>query len=150
MWTEIARRQYGREDLRYASDVMDEELTVLEGFPSGPKRLGRPRTAVSRKVVNALGRSWYGPGDAPSGKIGQWPIEMVKRFNAAKRLPPAKAWGFVPLPGQRAIERSPAWSDRSRRFAKGREAAQESSRAWRPASSARLLTQQIARRQCAT
>jgi transposase len=54
MWTETTRRQYGREDLRYASDVTDQEWHLIEAeLPSG-KRLGRPRTTQLRAVVNAL------------------------------------------------------------------------------------------------
>ena len=54
MWTETTRRQYGREDLRYASDVTDEEWALIEAELPAVKKLGRPRTTALREVVNAL------------------------------------------------------------------------------------------------
>jgi transposase len=54
MWTETTRRQYGREDLRYASDVSDEEWVLIEDALPPAKKLGRPRTTELRAVVNAL------------------------------------------------------------------------------------------------
>jgi transposase len=54
MWTETTRRQYGREGLRYASDVTDEEWPLVEAMLPPPKKLGRPRTTDLRAVVNAL------------------------------------------------------------------------------------------------
>jgi transposase len=54
MWTETTRRQYVREDLRYASDVTDEEWALIEVALPPTKKLGRPRTTELRAVVNAL------------------------------------------------------------------------------------------------
>jgi transposase len=54
MWTETTRRQYGREDLRYASDVTDQEWGLIEGELPPDKKLGRPRSTQLRAVVNAL------------------------------------------------------------------------------------------------
>ena len=54
MWTETTRRQYGREDLRYASDVTDQEWGFIEAELPPDKKLGRPRTTQLRAVVNAL------------------------------------------------------------------------------------------------
>jgi transposase len=53
-WTEITRRQYRREGLRYASDTTDEEWAVIE--PHLPQRClrGRKRGTSLRDVVNAL------------------------------------------------------------------------------------------------
>jgi transposase len=48
------RRQYGREGLRYASDVSDEEWALIETELPPAKKLGRPRTTQLRAVVNAL------------------------------------------------------------------------------------------------
>ncbi len=53
-WTEITRRHYRRDDLRYASDLRDAEWGVIEPFMPEPRRLGRPRTTDLRAVVNAL------------------------------------------------------------------------------------------------
>jgi transposase len=54
MWTETTRRQYGREGLRYASDVADEEWALIAAELPPAKTLGRPRTTELRAVVNAL------------------------------------------------------------------------------------------------
>jgi transposase len=54
MWTETTRRQYGREGLRYASDVTDEEWALIEAELPPAKSLGRPRTTELRAVANAL------------------------------------------------------------------------------------------------
>ncbi len=40
MWTETTRRQYGREGLRYASDVTDEEWGLIEAELPAAKKLG--------------------------------------------------------------------------------------------------------------
>ncbi len=42
-WTATARRQYGRRNLRYPSDLTDAEWTVIEPMMPPPSRLGRPR-----------------------------------------------------------------------------------------------------------
>lgn len=54
MWTEITRRQYCRDGLRYASDVTDEEWGLIEAALPPANKLGRPRTTELRAVVNAL------------------------------------------------------------------------------------------------
>ncbi|MDQ3558361.1 MAG: IS5 family transposase [Pseudomonadota bacterium] len=53
-WTEITRKQYRREGLRYASDVTDEEWSLIAPFMPEPNRIGRPRTTDLRAVVEAL------------------------------------------------------------------------------------------------
>jgi putative transposase len=53
-WTEITRDQYRRDGLRYASDMTDEEWTVLEPLMPGRKRVGRPRTVELRAIMNAI------------------------------------------------------------------------------------------------
>ena len=54
MWTEIAREQYRREDLRYASDMTDAEWALISPHLPGQKALGRPRIVPLRGVVDAL------------------------------------------------------------------------------------------------
>jgi len=54
MWTETTRRQYGREGLRYASDVTDQEWALIEAELPPAKKLGRPRSTELRAVVDAL------------------------------------------------------------------------------------------------
>ncbi len=54
MWTEITRPQYDRSTLRYASDMTDDEWAVIARLLPARKKLGRPRTAVPREIVNAI------------------------------------------------------------------------------------------------
>ena len=54
MWTETARQQYRREDLRYASDMTDAEWALISPHLPGEKALGRPRIVRLRCVVDAL------------------------------------------------------------------------------------------------
>lgn len=53
-WTETARREYRRETSRYASDLTDREWGLIARFMPPANRLGRPRTADLREVVNAI------------------------------------------------------------------------------------------------
>ena len=53
-WTEITRRQYRRDGLRYASDLTDAEWTLLEPFMPSVSPIGRPRETDLRAVVNAI------------------------------------------------------------------------------------------------
>ena len=53
-WTDITRRQYEPPKGRYASDLSDAEWALLEPMLPAARRLGRPRTADLREVVNAL------------------------------------------------------------------------------------------------
>ena len=49
-WTEITRRQYVREGLRYASDLTDCEWALLEPLMPPPSPIGRPReTDLARR-----------------------------------------------------------------------------------------------------
>jgi len=53
-WTEITRPQYRREELRYASDLTDEEWASIEPFMPAPSPIVRPRTTKLRSVMNAI------------------------------------------------------------------------------------------------
>jgi len=53
-WTEITRRQYERDGMRYASDLRDEEWVLIEPLMPPPSPIGRPRTTELRAVVNAI------------------------------------------------------------------------------------------------
>jgi transposase len=79
-WTETTRRQYRRDDLRYASDTTDAEWALIAPHLPPPRRLGRPRTTELRAVVDALlyilatGCQWrLLPRDFP-------PYSTVQRF----------------------------------------------------------------------
>jgi len=54
MWTETTRRQYRREDLRYASDMTAAEWALIEPHLPAAKPLGRPRRVPLRAVLEAL------------------------------------------------------------------------------------------------
>lgn len=54
MWTEITRANYGRDGLRYASDMTGVEWELIEGHLPAAKATGRPRTTYLREVVNAI------------------------------------------------------------------------------------------------
>jgi transposase len=55
MWTEITRKKYERNGLRYASDTTEEEWSVIAPLLPAPcKGRGRPRTTELRSVVDAL------------------------------------------------------------------------------------------------
>jgi transposase len=71
-WTEITRGQYRREGLRFASDMTDAEWALIAPWLPPRRRLGRPRTADLRRVVEAIfyvlatGCQWRAlPGDFP-------------------------------------------------------------------------------------
>lgn len=53
-WTEITRRQYRRDGLRYASNLTDDEWSLIDPFLPEPARLGRPRSVDLRVIVNAI------------------------------------------------------------------------------------------------
>ena len=54
MWTNITRRQYRRDGLKYASDLTEAEWLVLVGELPRAKRRGRPRGTDLRRVVEAI------------------------------------------------------------------------------------------------
>jgi transposase len=79
-WTETTRRQYRRDELRYASDTTDAEWALIAPHLPPPRRLGRPRSTELRSVVDALlyilatGCQWrLLPRDFP-------PYSTVQRF----------------------------------------------------------------------
>jgi transposase len=53
-WTEITRRKYRRDGLRYASNLTDAEWALIEPLLPPASPLGRPRETELRSVVNAI------------------------------------------------------------------------------------------------
>jgi putative transposase len=53
-WTKTTRKQYRRDDLRYASDMTDKEWKLLRRVLPKPSRIGRPREVELRVVANAM------------------------------------------------------------------------------------------------
>ena len=85
MWTPATREKYSRPDLRYQSDVTDEEWRVIEGLLPRPKMRGRPWSWPLREILNAVfyvmrsGCPWrFLPADLP-------PWSTVYRWFAAWR-----------------------------------------------------------------
>jgi putative transposase len=53
-WTEITRKQYRRDHLRYASDTTEAEWLLLSAWLPARRRVGRPREVDLRVVMNAI------------------------------------------------------------------------------------------------
>src|SRR5665213_2271506 len=53
-WSEITRRQYRRDGLRYASDMTDGEWALIAPLMPARRAIGRPRETDLRAVVEAL------------------------------------------------------------------------------------------------
>jgi hypothetical protein len=54
MWIKITRSKYERAGRRYASDLADAEWRLIEPYMPAVKRLGRPREADLRAIVDAI------------------------------------------------------------------------------------------------
>lgn len=53
-WTEITRRKYRRDELRYASDTRAGEWAQIAPLLPAPRRLGRPRERDLRTIIDAI------------------------------------------------------------------------------------------------
>jgi putative transposase len=53
-WTDITRKEHNRDDLRYPSDLRDEEWKLIEPLLPPARRGGRRRTTDLRAVVNGI------------------------------------------------------------------------------------------------
>lgn len=88
-WTEITRRDYAREGLRYASDSTDEEWAVVAPFMPARSKVGRPRTTDLRAVWDAIqymaatGCQWAMlPKDFPPFTTVQYYFYMLRNSGA--------------------------------------------------------------------
>src|ERR1035438_2988722 len=54
VWTEITRRHYRRDGLRYESDTTDAEWFVIQPLLPRASALGRPRATAMRAVIDAI------------------------------------------------------------------------------------------------
>jgi transposase len=54
MWTPTTRRQHSRDELRYGSDLSDEEWAIVAPFMPPPAKTGRPREWSMREIMNAI------------------------------------------------------------------------------------------------
>ena len=72
MWTKENRVRYNRDQLRYPSDVTEEEWGQLGALIPSARRGGRPRTVNLREVLNGLlyvlsgGGAVAGDADGPA------------------------------------------------------------------------------------
>jgi hypothetical protein len=53
-WTEITRRHYRRDALRYASDLTNAEWALISSFMPIASKVGRRRKTNLRSVVEAI------------------------------------------------------------------------------------------------
>jgi len=74
---------------------------------------------------------------AALSRLGNWTLEIVRRLEATG--------GFQLLKRRWVVERTLAWLNRNRRFAKDFEASVESALAWLLIASIKLLTRRLAR-----
>ena len=115
-WTEITRRDYRRDGLRFASDTTDAEWGLLEPFMPRPTGIGRPRTVDLRAVVNAIlyvlmaGCQWRGlpkefpPRSTVQGYFYRWRNDgtwhyinrnLVRQAREAKGRKPTPSAGII-------------------------------------------------------
>ncbi len=107
-WTEITRRKYRRDGLRYASHLMDAEWALIEPLlprardlsthsPDSPVRRDSGFTPKNRKITNPLARSFF-EGGPPAGHIAIW--QSPQGRSLISRTPP---YGLV---NDRALRRA--------------------------------------------
>ena len=73
MWTTKNRRRYDRDNLRYPSDLTDEEWSLVEPLIPPAKRGGRKREVVVREVVNGVMYVLSTiPKDLPPNYLTRW------------------------------------------------------------------------------
>lgn len=76
MWSDVTRAKYDRRDLRYPSDLRNEEWNEIEPLLPKPKGIGRPRQHTLREIINGIryvlryGIPWDAlPKDLPPHRI---------------------------------------------------------------------------------
>ena len=107
-------------------------------------RDGAPQVLASIRTAFPWLRHIFADGGYAGEKLetalasmGTWTLEIIKRSDAAK--------GFVLLPRRWVVERTIAWINRNRRFAKDWEEKIETATAWLFAASVKLLVRRLAR-----
>ena len=75
MWTNENRARYDRSQLRYPSDLTDDEWKLVEPLIPPGRRGGDKRTVIVREVVNGLMyifylfRQWAGDPERPAAAL---------------------------------------------------------------------------------
>lgn len=116
-WNEITRRKYCRDDLRYASNLTDDEWLLIEPFVFFPARLGRPRSVDLRTIMNAIlymattGCQWrqipqeFAPFTTIQGYFYRWSRDgTLGRINHALVMMAREKAGREPTPTAGVID----------------------------------------------
>ena len=116
-WTEITRPHYRRDNLRYASDLTDEEWSLIEPFMPSRNKRGRPREQDLRQVVDALlylattGCQWrqipkdFPPYSTVQGYFYAWRDQgLLERINHALVLGSREKMGREASPSAGVID----------------------------------------------
>ena len=149
MWTKENRGRYDRSQLRYPSDLTDEEWTLVEPLIAPAKRGGNKRTVSGVLVMATLfglhpfllklyaDGGYQGPifQSAVRKILRQIDVEIVKRSDLAK--------GFSVLPKRWIVERTIAWLNRCRRLAKDWECLNRKALAFLRLASIRLMLRKL-------
>src|SRR6266545_2547388 len=173
MWTTKNRGRYDRSQLRYPSDLTDDEWARIEPLISPAKRGGNRRHVDVREVMNGVmyvlstGCQWRAiPKDLPPRStvfhyfdLWSWDgtldrIHHGPHFGGAlaKILPDLKTEivkrsdqvkGFVVLPKRWIVERTIAWLNRCRRLAKDWENLNRKGLAFLRLASIRLMLRKL-------
>lgn len=107
MWRLENRSGYDRRQLRYPSDLTNEEWTPIGPLIPPAKRGGNKRMVAERDVVNGVQGPKFQQGLLCA--CDQINLEIVKRSELHK---------FVLLPKRWIVERTIGWLNRCRRLAK--------------------------------
>ena len=116
-WTEVTRRQYRREGLRYASDMTEGEWALVAPFLPAASHIGRPRTVALRTIVNAIlymastGCQWrqipreFPPVSTVQGYFYRWRDDGTwERINHALVMAARRAMGREASPSAGVID----------------------------------------------
>jgi putative transposase len=116
-WTEITRKQYRRDGLRYASDLKNAEWALMRLFMPKRCQRGRPREVDLRMIVNAIlyiaatGCQWRAlPKDFPPCSTVQYyfyswrGLGLWKRINDALVRRMRRRQGRKPTPSAGIID----------------------------------------------
>src|SRR3712207_5749989 len=97
MWTAADRERYGRDGLRYPSDLTDGEWVLIAPLIRPAKRGGRRRSVAVREVMNGMlyvletGCQWPAPAPRPAAAQhgARLPAALGLGRHAGGRAPPA-------------------------------------------------------------
>jgi len=82
MWTPATRRQHSRKNLRYETDLTDEEWAIIAPYLPGSPVRGRPHKWSMREIVNAI---FYACAAASPGAF--WSLPLRRLHHAPRPAP---------------------------------------------------------------